>query len=121
MTRLHGEDDRPTTVVWGFADAAKDAGAAQVLHRSRNRYRTVNNSAMFSIVWLMCKFFVNKINDLQKCLFFVQINEMGRKQRKIAVPAKLSPNLSTGTVDLFSLETKSRRLQGHPKNHISGL
>ncbi|MGR3637662.1 MAG: hypothetical protein ACU0BK_17280 [Shimia sp.] len=101
-----------------FADAAKPVPALQVLHSLRNCWETVTFFAMFSNVWMVSKkiHFIN--NGLQRCLFFRHFSEMGRKQRKNQDAGKLSPNLSTGLVDLFSLETKSRRLQPPSKNHI---
>ncbi len=65
--------------------AVKVARATQVLHRSKLRYKSVNNSVMFSIVWMNFIFFLFIFNGLKKCLIFRHIMEMGQKQRKNAV------------------------------------
>jgi hypothetical protein len=44
---------------------------------------------------------------------------MARKQGKITVAQNLSAQLSTETVDLFSLDLGRSRLQPMTKNHIS--
>ena len=55
-------------------------------------------------------------NALQKRLFFRQIGEVTKKQRKISDNPELTPMLSTGSVDSFFLETDARSLQDK-QNH----
>ena len=58
----------------------------------------------------------NDNNALEKCLFFRQIGEVTKKQRKISNNPELTPMLSTGSVDSFFLETDARSLQDK-QNH----
>lgn len=45
-------------------------------------------------------------NGLKKRLFFRQTSEGGKKQRKFKDARKISPDLSTGIVDMFSLASR---------------
>ncbi|MBU11427.1 MAG: hypothetical protein CML59_01825 [Rhodobacteraceae bacterium] len=58
----------------------------------------------------------NDNSTLQKRLFFKQIGEVTKKQRKISNNSELPPMLSTGSVDSFFLETDARSLQDK-QNH----
>jgi hypothetical protein len=62
----------------------------------------------------------NENNELNICLFFVQIKDSLMNQGNFATLRNLSSHLSTETVDLFSLDLGATRLQPWSENHISG-
>jgi hypothetical protein len=77
--------------------------------------------SFFSYTCQVIKIILFRNNGLKKCLIFVQRREMAGKQGKITVGQNLSAQLSTETVDLFSLDLGRSRLQPRTENHISGL
>ncbi|MGB1388795.1 MAG: hypothetical protein ACPG61_07900 [Paracoccaceae bacterium] len=60
-----------------------------------------------------------KNKALHMCLKIRQFDEGAVKQGKIQDHGKLSSNLSTGSVDLFGLDSTHTRLQLIDENHIS--
>jgi hypothetical protein len=59
---------------------------------------------MFSTIWLILKKIMFIINMLKKRLFFVHNSKILQIQRKILICAYLPSDLSTETVDSFSLD-----------------
>lgn len=75
--------------------------------------------SFFSYTCKTLRKIVFKFNGFKICLILVQIGESPRIQGKFATQGKLSAQLSTGIVDLFSLDLSRARLQPWPENRIS--
>ncbi|MBM2291858.1 hypothetical protein JQX09_08040 [Sulfitobacter pseudonitzschiae] len=94
------------------ARSARETG--RVLHCVNLRYKTVTKRPLFSGVCYVEKKIPFEFNGLPDCLKNGQFNETCQIQRKIPNPVKLSKDLSTGMVDIKSLEPSSIYVAAHP-------
>ena len=88
----------------------------EVLHFSRSNHRSVTKMVMFSVFCWMHKIFYFNYNTLKRCLFYRQMREVHQNQQKRPHVSILSPALSTGFVERFTLAKSLIRLQ--PKQRI---
>ena len=63
-------------------------------------------------------FLLFRFSILSECLFFRHFSKVAEKQGKFVIQLKLSADLSTVTVDVFSLALLRGPLQAIIKNHI---
>jgi hypothetical protein len=77
--------------------------ATEVFHLERCRHGCVTFFLSFSGICPSSENVSSKINDLKNCLFFRHIGESVRKQGKFRHAKKFPAELSTKTVDSFSL------------------